>query len=92
MFFFFAILLLCPVTKIRNSKYLKVFGRNLYQLRIERGLSQEQLANDADMPINQIGRIERGEINTTISTAYALSDALKITTKDLFDFEFIKNS
>ena len=83
--------LACRVTKIRNSKYLKVFGRNLYKLRIERGLSQEQLANDADMPINQIGRIERGEINTTISTAYALSDALKIEIKELFDFAFIKN-
>ena len=79
------------MTKIRNSRYLKTFGRHLYKLRTERGFSQEQLANDADMPINQIGRIERGEVNTTISTVYALFDALKIKPKELFDFEFIKS-
>lgn len=65
---------------------MKAFGKRLHTLRIERNFSQEQLANDADMPINQVGRIERGEINTTISTAFALSNALNISTKDLFDF------
>lgn len=79
------------MTKIRDSKYLKTFGRNLYKLRTERGLSQEQLANDADMPINQVGRIERGEVNTTISTVYALSTALKIYPKELFEFDFKKS-
>jgi transcriptional regulator with XRE-family HTH domain len=65
---------------------MKAFGKRVNTLRIQNGFSQEQLANDADVPINQVGRIERGEINTTISTAYALSNALNVPTKDLFDF------
>lgn len=50
-------------------------------------LTQEQLANDANIPINQIGRIERGEINPTLSTLKAISEALKIPLKSMFDFE-----
>jgi transcriptional regulator with XRE-family HTH domain len=65
---------------------MKAFGKRVNALRIQNGFSQEQLANDADMPINQVGRIERGEINTTISSVYALSNALNVPTKDLFDF------
>jgi transcriptional regulator with XRE-family HTH domain len=74
------------VNLIRNKEYIKAFGQRLFKLRLESSLSQEQLAHKADIPVNQIGRIERGEINTTISTVYAISQALKIVPKDLFDF------
>ncbi|WP_299127546.1 helix-turn-helix transcriptional regulator [uncultured Winogradskyella sp.] len=56
------------------------------KLRKERNLSQENLANDADIPISQVGRIERGEINTTITTLLSISKALNISIGDLFDF------
>ncbi len=71
---------------ITDEALLKAFGKNLRKLREERGLSQEALANDADIPINQVGRIERGEINTTISTANAIAKALKIELSELFRF------
>jgi len=45
------------------------------------------LANDANIPINQIGRIERGEINTIITTLHSIAKALNIPTSDLFAFE-----
>lgn len=51
-------------------------------------MSQEELAYTADIPISQVGRIERGEINTTISTVYHLSQALKVPPQDLFNFQF----
>ncbi len=59
---------------------------NLKLIRIGKGLSQETLAYEADIPINQVGRIERGEINTTISTIYSMAKALKIHTKELLNF------
>ena len=31
----------------RNDKYLKKFGANLKRIRQEKGLSQEELANDS---------------------------------------------
>ena len=50
-------------------------------------MSQEVLAYTSDIPISQVGRIERGEINTTISTAKVLAKALNVSVKRLCDFE-----
>jgi transcriptional regulator with XRE-family HTH domain len=70
---------------IRNKEYIKAFGENLRKIRINRKMSQEDLANEADIPLSQIGRIERGEINTTISTVYSLAKAMKVDIKELFN-------
>ncbi len=70
----------------RNPQYINAFGANLKKIRSEKKLSQEQLAFDCNIPISQIGRIERGEVNTTISTLYTLSLALNISTSDLLNF------
>ncbi len=72
--------------KIRDKTYIRNFGMNLKLIRIGKGLSQETLAYEADIPINQVGRIERGEINTTISTIYSMAKALKIHPKELLNF------
>lgn len=69
---------------IKDKKFVKAFGERIRQLRIQKGMSQEELANTAEIPINQVGRIERGEINTTIVTIKAISDALKVEVKELF--------
>lgn len=53
---------------------------------MERGLSQEDLANDADIPINQIGRIERGEVNPSLSTLDAIAKAVDLKLHDLLNF------
>lgn len=45
------------------------------------------LAKEADIEYSQLSKIERGVINTTISTVYVLSQALGVETKELFDFE-----
>lgn len=60
------------------------FGKNLKRIRLEKGLTQEELANDADIPINQVGRIERGEINTTIGNAALLASVLNVEITELF--------
>jgi transcriptional regulator with XRE-family HTH domain len=75
------------VISIKDKKFNLLFGKNLRKLRKSKKLSQENLAYDADIPISQVGRIERGEINTTISTVYALSKALEIKISVLFEFE-----
>ena len=73
---------------IRNEEFIKQLGRRIIVLRFERGLSQEQLANMADIPLAQVGRIERGKINCTVSTLRAISIALNIHLKDLFSFDY----
>jgi transcriptional regulator with XRE-family HTH domain len=77
---------LSDVINVRNSKLLKKFGKHLRELRVAKKLSQEGLANEADIPISQIGRIERGEVNPTLSTLNALSDALQISLNELMKF------
>ncbi len=71
--------------KYRDDQILKKFGLNLRQIRTSKGISQEALAMKANIPASQIGRIERGEINTTISTAHLISQILKIPFSSLFD-------
>ncbi len=70
-----------------EKKFIVNFGNLVRTIRIEKNLSQEMLANDANIPINQIGRIERAEINTSLVTIFKIANALQIDIKDLFDFE-----
>lgn len=78
------------MNNVKNQKIIKAFGQRLREIRISKGVSQELLANNADIPISQVGRIERGEVNTTISTVYALATALEIKVDDLFKAPSIK--
>jgi transcriptional regulator with XRE-family HTH domain len=66
--------------------FISKFGNHLRAMRLEKNLSQEMLANDANIPINQIGRIERGEISTSLNTIYKIANALEIDIKELFNF------
>ena len=63
---------------------VKSIGEKIRQIRTELNLSQESLSFDADIPRNQVGRIERGEISTSITTLSKICKALKIEIKDLF--------
>lgn len=72
--------------QLRNTDYLVAFGKNLKKIRLEKGLTQEKLAFSIGVEISQISRIERGILNTTISTAEAIAKALDIPMKELFDF------
>ena len=45
-----------------------------------------KLAIIADMEYSQLSKIERGVINTTISTVYHLANVLNLEIAELFDF------
>ena len=72
----------------RNEKYLKAFGENFKRLRNAKGISQENLAMEADVDYQQIYRIEHGKINTTISTILVIAKALDVHPRELLDFDF----
>lgn len=63
---------------------IKSIGEKIKQRRLELDLSQETLSFDANIPRNQVGRIERFEINTSIVTLFRICKALGIDLKDLF--------
>jgi transcriptional regulator with XRE-family HTH domain len=69
-----------------EQEFVRNFGEHLKEIRLKKGFSQEILALDADIPVNQVGRIERAEIKTTLGTIYKLAAALQISPKELLDF------
>ena len=71
---------------ISEDKELQLLGIKIKTFREEKGFSQEDLANDCNIPKSQIGRIERAEINTTVKTLIKIASALDIKVKDLIDF------
>lgn len=58
-------------------------GANVKRLREQLGLSQEQLAFDADMHRTYISGIERGVRNPTVTVLERLAMALKTKSADL---------
>lgn len=75
------------VIKNRNEELLVKFGLHLRSLRKQRGWNQEDLAIKADIPNSQVGRIERGEVNVTLSTLKILADTLGISVSELLRLE-----
>lgn len=75
---------------ISEDIFLKELGVHLRKLREKKGLSQQDLANDSNVPKIQIGRIERSEVNTTVRTLIKIANALNIEPNELLTFQFKK--
>ncbi len=69
-----------------DKDIIKLFGIKVKEYRISQNITQAQLAFEAEMPREQIGRIERGQINTSLKKIEAIAKALNIHPKDLLDF------
>lgn len=57
---------------------------NLRKYRVDRGLSQEKLAVDAELDRTYVSGLERGVENPTVSVLEKLAGALSIHISDLF--------
>lgn len=59
------------------------FGGNVRRLRLARGLTQEQLAFEAQLDLTYVGGIERGRRNPTLLVMVRLAAALGVEVQDL---------
>lgn len=66
--------------------FAKNFGQRVVELRKKQGLTQEELADKAEIERSYMGAIERGERNPTLVKVFQLSNSLNISVKELFDF------
>ena len=69
---------------MKKEPILLAFGQRVQELRRERGLSQEQLADQAGVHRTYIGMIERAEKNITLCNIERIAKALRLDIKDLF--------
>jgi len=59
------------------------FGKIVKNIREERGLSQEILADRAELNRSYVGEVERGTAVPSLNTVYKIAKALNLSTSDL---------
>lgn len=59
------------------------FGKRVREVRRNKGISQEKLAELAGIDRSYMGNIERGEKNVTLKKVYEICDALEVDVKNL---------
>ena len=69
---------------------LKKIGSFLKELRKEKGITQEELAEKIDISWRHLQRLEHNESKTTVKTLKKLIKVLKISDKDILDY--LKNN
>lgn len=67
----------------RKSSAREVFARNLRRTRRMKDMSQEELADLAEMSRSYVSGIERGVRNVSIDNMGILADTLKVSLMDL---------
>ena len=68
----------------QDEKTIKDFGENLKRIRMSKGISLRDLADIAELNFGNIGDIELGKVNPSLTTIARLADALEIGVCDLF--------
>lgn len=67
----------------QNMSARVTFSKNLKKLRLEKGISQESLADLAGLHRTYIGSVERGERNISIDNMERIAQALGCAIADL---------
>jgi len=70
-----------------NTKILDNLGENLRKIRIEKGYTQEYLAEKVGIHPTYIGKLESGKSNPSIKMLFKISRALDVKLSQIFDFD-----
>jgi len=70
----------------RNNAVIENLGRRIREIRIQKGVSQQELAHMCNLELSQINRIELGKINTSVSHIFLIAEKLKVKPVDLLNF------
>ena len=71
------------MSDIHNNSLRTTFARNLRALRLSKGLSQEALAELAELHRTYVSSVERCERNITLDSVDRLAKALGVKALDL---------
>jgi transcriptional regulator with XRE-family HTH domain len=67
----------------KTPEHRRVLGENIRARRRQIGMSQEKLAEDADLHPVYVGNVERGEENISIDSLARIAHALNVSISDL---------
>lgn len=67
-----------------NKDVLRQFGERVRAIRKKLGLSQEELAEKANLHYTYIGGVERGERNLSLDSIEKIANALDVEISELF--------
>ena len=81
-----SLLLVQKSNHYRDEHVIKEIGKKVRDIRIKTGMTLEEFANTYDLHVNQLGRIERGETNLTISYIFLIATKLGVKASDLLNF------
>lgn len=73
---------------MNKADFNKKLGNFVKKKRLEKGLSQADLAEKLGNNFQNISRIERGEISPTLYWCTLLADAFELTLTELIDEAF----
>lgn len=71
---------------VKNPSKVKAFGIHLRRLRESAGMSQQNLADTAEIAKITIQRIENAKYSATLDMLITISKALQISLSELTDF------
>lgn len=75
----------------KDQEFINKVCARIKEIRETKNITQEILVERTGFDLRQIGRILRGETNTSLSSIAQLSRALGVHPKELFDFDFDLN-
>lgn len=67
----------------RSAQPQPALGKAIRQLREERGMTQEALAQEAGITVGHMSMIERGHSNPTWGTVTGIANALEVRMADV---------
>jgi transcriptional regulator with XRE-family HTH domain len=70
---------------LEESIQIKV-GKRIQQIRLEKNISQQDLAARCNFEKSNMSRLEAGRANATLSTLELVSKALEVEVVELFKF------
>lgn len=72
----------------RDDLFLKNIGLRIRQIRIQKGISQENLAFECEYAdFSQINRMELGKVNFSVSYLKLIAEKLDVPITELLNFE-----
>ena len=76
---------------MKNLDFVKI-GKKLKEIRISRGLTQEYVANMADVNTSHISNIENNRVKISLSTLVHVCNALSTTVDYILADEYVSPS